>query len=84
MRLGNVAEEVVTVFGSVKMQKKSCGLKRGWQRKKGRMYSIEIIRQISAVHLGRGEDGDSVVYLTTVYQILMVWGLRGSGFNADV
>lgn len=63
----------------------SCGLKRGWRKKKkGRMYSIEIIRQISAVHLGRGEDGDSVVYLTTVYQILMVWGLRGSGFNADV
>lgn len=83
MRLGNVAEEVVTVFGSVKMQK-SCGLKQGWRKKEGRMYSIEIIRQISAVHLGRGEDGDSVVYLTTVYQILMVWGLRGSGFNADV
>jgi hypothetical protein len=66
------------------IKKESCGLKQGWRKKKGRMYSIEIIRQISAVHLGRGEDGDSVVYLTTVYQILMVWGLRGSGFNADV
>lgn len=86
MRLGNVAEEVVTVFGSVKMQKEVLWSETGVakERKKGRMYSIEIIRQISAVHLGRGEDGDSVVYLTTVYQILMVWGLRGSGFNADV
>lgn len=48
------------------------------------MYSIEIIGQISVIHLGRGEDGGSVVYLATVYQILMVWGLRGSKFNVDM